>query len=76
VPRAPEDPIKAESARIFHLKYTQAKSDPDYLAMAQKHREKYENAASSKPSKPKPSKPKPSKPKPSKPTSSIAKESI
>ena len=41
LPRAPEDPIKAESARIFQAKYLLAKDDEDYLRMSAEHRAKY-----------------------------------
>jgi hypothetical protein len=36
-----EDPIKAASAQIFYEKWQQAKQDDKYLAMKQKHQEKY-----------------------------------
>jgi len=42
LPRSPEDPIKAESARIFQEKYYLVKNDPDYIRLAQEHRAKYE----------------------------------
>ena len=42
LPRDVEDPIKAESARIFQEKYLLAKDDPDYQRMAQEHRTRYE----------------------------------
>ncbi|WP_310429074.1 DUF4385 domain-containing protein [Chamaesiphon sp. VAR_48_metabat_135_sub] len=32
-----EDPIKAESARIFHEVWQLAKTDPDYLMMLERH---------------------------------------
>ena len=38
LPRSPEDPIKAESARIFHERYETAKNDSDYQAMALDHK--------------------------------------
>ncbi|HEX8550087.1 MAG TPA: DUF4385 domain-containing protein [Abditibacteriaceae bacterium] len=38
-----EDPIKAECARIFQEKYLLAKNDEAYIALAQEHREQYEN---------------------------------
>lgn len=41
LPKSPEDPDKAESARIFQEKYYLAKNDPDYQRMARQHREKY-----------------------------------
>ncbi len=37
-----EDPIKAESARIFYEKYQQAKTDPEYLRLKKAHQSKYE----------------------------------
>jgi hypothetical protein len=37
-----EDPIKAESARIFYEKWQLAKNDPDYLRLADRHRQRYE----------------------------------
>ena len=43
LPKSPEDPIKAECARIFQEKYYLAKNDETYLAAAQKHREQHEN---------------------------------
>ena len=42
LPRGPEDPIKAESARIFQEKYTLAKNDADYIRMAAEHRARYD----------------------------------
>jgi hypothetical protein len=39
-----EDPIKAESARIFYEKWQLAKNDPDYLRLADRHRQRYETA--------------------------------
>jgi hypothetical protein len=39
LPRSPEDPVKAESARIFHERYTTAKNDPDYQRMMKQHKE-------------------------------------
>jgi len=44
IPIEGEDPIKAESARIFSEKYYLAKNDADYQAMMKTHKEKYENA--------------------------------
>jgi len=41
LPRDEEDPIKAESARIFGEKYLLAKNDEDYIHMAARHRELY-----------------------------------
>src|SRR5699024_8797710 len=40
LPRSPEDPVKAESARIFYEKYVIAREDSDYKAMAQAHKER------------------------------------
>jgi hypothetical protein len=42
LPRSTEDPIKAESARIFYAAYERAKDDPDYLRLKAEHKEKYE----------------------------------
>jgi len=39
LPRTPEDPIKAESARIFYERYETAKNDADYKLLAKKHKE-------------------------------------
>jgi Domain of unknown function (DUF4385) len=36
-----EDQVKAESAKIFYEKWQQVKTDPDYLRMSDRHREKY-----------------------------------
>ncbi|MBW4444410.1 MAG: DUF4385 domain-containing protein [Plectolyngbya sp. WJT66-NPBG17] len=38
-----EDPIKAESAKIFYEKWQLAKLDPDYLAQLKAHRTRYED---------------------------------
>lgn len=38
-----EDPIKAESAKIFYEKWQQAKTDPEYLRLADRHRQQYES---------------------------------
>jgi len=38
LPRSIEDPIKAESARIFYARYEQAKNDVEYQAMAKRHK--------------------------------------
>ena len=46
LPRDVEDPVKAESARIFQEKYLLAKNDLDYQRMAQEHRTRYENKES------------------------------
>lgn len=36
------DSVKAESAAIFKAKWTEAKTDPDYVTMKRKHKAKYE----------------------------------
>lgn len=41
LPRSPEDPIKAESARIFKEAWAAAKDDPDYQRQRAEHRAKY-----------------------------------
>lgn len=41
LPRNDEDPIKAESARIFYEKYEIAKNDLEYQKMSKEHKEKY-----------------------------------
>jgi len=38
LPRSVEDPVKAESARIFYTRYEQAKNDVEYQAMAKRHK--------------------------------------
>jgi hypothetical protein len=38
-----EDPVKAESARIFYEVWQRAKTDETYLALKQQHQERYEN---------------------------------
>lgn len=38
LPRSAEDPIKAESARIFYERYMTAKADPEYIRMAAAHK--------------------------------------
>lgn len=43
LPKSVEDPIKAESARIFQEKYYLVKNDEDYIRLTQEHRAKYEN---------------------------------
>lgn len=43
LPRSKEDPIKAESARIFYKRYEEAKSDIEYQDMAAQHKKKYAN---------------------------------
>ncbi len=42
LPRAPEDEVKAESARIFQDKWRAAREDTDYLAMKREHKRLYE----------------------------------
>lgn len=42
LPRSEEDPIKAESARIFYARYEVAKNDTEYKAMAAAHKRKYQ----------------------------------
>jgi hypothetical protein len=37
-----EDPIKAQSAQIFYEKWQLAKTDPEYLRLAEMHRRQYE----------------------------------
>ena len=44
LPRDPEAPVKAESARIFYEKYLIAREDPDYQAMAKVHKERAERS--------------------------------
>lgn len=39
-----EDPVKAESAKIFYAKWKQAREDQEYLVLKKKHRERYESA--------------------------------
>ena len=46
LPRSPEDPEKAEAARIFHKKWRAAREDPAYRALMEKHRERYETSVS------------------------------
>lgn len=41
LPRSDEDPVKAESARIFFERYETAKNDKDYQTMATLHKKKY-----------------------------------
>ena len=42
LPRSIEDPVKAESARIFHSYYMQAKNDITYQESMRKHKERNE----------------------------------
>jgi len=41
-----EDPIKAESAKMFYEKWQLAKTDPEYLKLSQRHRQQYEQTQS------------------------------
>jgi len=41
LPRNAEDPVKAESARIFQAAYEKAKNDAEYLRLKAMHKEKY-----------------------------------
>ncbi|MBO1902422.1 DUF4385 domain-containing protein [Leucobacter weissii] len=41
-PRGPEDPVKAEAARIFKAAWDRAARDPRYLALRARHRERHE----------------------------------
>ena len=41
LPRGPEDPVKAESARIFKAKWDAAAKNPEYMALKKEHRAKY-----------------------------------
>ena len=43
LPKSEEDPLKAESARIFQEKYLLVKNDEDYIRLMEEHRAKYEN---------------------------------
>jgi hypothetical protein len=49
LPKSEEDPIKAESARIFQEKYLLAKNDEDYIRLKEEHRAKYENDVTDEP---------------------------
>lgn len=42
-PRDAEDPVKAESARIFKAAWDRAAADPRYLALREIHRERFES---------------------------------
>lgn len=42
LPRSPEDPEKAESARIFYEKWREARENPDYLRQMAEFKAKYE----------------------------------
>jgi hypothetical protein len=39
-----EDPIKAQSARIFYEQWQLAKTDPEYMRLAARHRDRYEGS--------------------------------
>ncbi|QFP78396.1 DUF4385 domain-containing protein [Deinococcus sp. AJ005] len=41
LPRKPEDPVKAESARIFKAKWDEAEANEDYMCLKKEHRAKY-----------------------------------
>ena len=41
LPRQPEDPVKAEAARIFKAKWDEAKVHPDYVRLRQAFIDKY-----------------------------------
>ncbi len=41
LPRAPEDPLKAESARIFKEKWDRARANPEYGRQLAEHRHRY-----------------------------------
>ncbi|TSA87943.1 DUF4385 domain-containing protein [Deinococcus detaillensis] len=41
LPRMPEDPVKAESARIFKAKWDEAAANAEYKRLKQEHRERY-----------------------------------
>ena len=41
LPRQEEDPVKAESARIFKVKWDECRENKDYLTMKAEHRERY-----------------------------------
>jgi hypothetical protein len=40
-----EDPIKAQSAKIFYEQWQLAKTDPEYVRLAVRHRNQYEGSA-------------------------------
>lgn len=46
LPRTTEDPVKAESARIFYERYETAKNDATYLKMLQQHKTTYGDQSS------------------------------
>lgn len=41
LPRTPEDPVKAESARIFKAKWEQAEANEQYAALKKAHKAQY-----------------------------------
>ncbi|MEF2279796.1 DUF4385 domain-containing protein [Deinococcus sp. YIM 134068] len=41
LPRSPEDPVKAESARIFKAKWDEAEANPEYARLKKEHRARY-----------------------------------
>ncbi|MFC4638668.1 DUF4385 domain-containing protein [Deinococcus hohokamensis] len=41
LPRSPEDPVKAESARIFKTKWAQAEANETYAAAKREHKARY-----------------------------------
>jgi hypothetical protein len=41
LPRTPEDPVKAESARIFKAKWDQAEANEQYAALKKAHKAQY-----------------------------------
>ena len=43
LPRSKEDPVKAESARIFHERYATVKNDPEYQRLLKIHKSKTTN---------------------------------
>ena len=43
LPRQTEDPIKAESARIFKQKWDECRENADYLKMKDEHRQRYKD---------------------------------
>ena len=42
LPRSPEDPQKAESARIFYARWKEARENPEYLALKEAFQKCYE----------------------------------
>ena len=41
LPRSPEDPAKAQSARIFKARWDEAAADPDYVRLKAAHKREY-----------------------------------